>query len=368
MFINLYLYPLIIFLGILLGLNTSAFKRKVLIFIYCSILILQTTFRSLSVGSDTKNYYWMFMEVIGESWNKVWISFLNRYFYKIGDEDIGYLLFQKLVSLFTDSWFLFVFLANLIFFIPFGILIYRYCTKIIEIVFAFILYISLFHIISLSGGRQLYAIGLSIAGFLYLDKKKYVKSLIFIGIGMLFHFSCLLAVIPLLISRLNAKSLKIIHLITLFLVPVVILSANNIILFMGDSIGMDRYSRYGTQESVGGVWTFTSILVVTSIFCYISLKKNYLAQDKTVLNLYTMLPLFTFFGPLIYSNGSMIRISIYFHIFLVVLIPLAVNKFFNYKDRMFVYVILIVFLIFLSIRDGGLVYYFYWQQPHLFKN
>lgn len=368
MYINFYIYPLILILAVILGLNINSNKRKIFIVLASTILLFQTTFRSLSVGSDTKNYYFKFLEAKEMSWQEVWQNVLGRYLYLENDQDAGYLFFQKIIASFTDSWFLFVFIANLIFFIPLGILIYRYSTSMLQMVFAYILYIALFHVVSLSGGRQLYALGLSISAFLYMDKGKYKKSLICIGIGVLFHFSCLITVLPLLLRKFNAKSLKIIHLISLFLVPLVISNANTIISFMGNTISIDRYANYGSQDTRGGVTVFISILILTSIFCYIGLKEKYLKQSRSAINFYTMLPLFTFFGPLIYSNGSMIRISMYFHIFLIILIPLAVAKVFKMKDRILFLIIFIIVLIFMSLRDGGLLYYFYWQQPHLFNS
>src|SRR5690606_6202276 len=138
---------------------------------------------------------------------------------------------------FTDSWPVFVFVANLIFFIPLGKLMYRYSSSMIQLVFAYVLYVSMFHIISLSGGRQLYAIGLSILAFLYLDRREYIWSVACIFIGMLIHMTSLLFLLPLILSRLDSKYLKSIHLISFAMVPVVLLFTNRIIVLMGAAVG-----------------------------------------------------------------------------------------------------------------------------------
>jgi len=116
----------------------------------------------------------------------------------------------------------------------------------------------------------------------------------------------------------------------------------------------------------GGAWTFISILVVASVFIYFAIKRKDLQQNKSLSNLYTMVPLFTFFGPLIHSNGSMIRISMYFHLYLMLLLPLAIEKTFKGSTQTIIYIFLIVVLLMLSLRNGGLVYHFFWQEPHLF--
>jgi len=48
------------------------------------------------------------------------------------------------------------------------------------------------------------------------------------------------------------------------------------------------------------------------------------------------------------------------------LIPFALDKIFKGNFRIVVYIIVILTLLILSLRDGGLIYHFYWQEPHLF--
>ena len=192
MSINFIIFPLIIFLGIFLGASDSRRNRKTFIYMVSAILLLQTSLRSLSVGSDTQGYYWLFQEAQLMSWSDIWTEFVGRYVDNTHEEDVGYLILQKVISAVSRSWQVFVFAANLIFFIPLGKLMYRYSSSMIQLVFAYLLYTAMFHIISLSGGRQLYAIGFSILAFLYMDRQKYFWSLLCIFIGMFIHMTCLL--------------------------------------------------------------------------------------------------------------------------------------------------------------------------------
>lgn len=366
MHINLFIFPFIIILGFVLERYDSPKARKLYIFIVSTVLILETSLRSLSVGSDTLNYYYMFNYVREMSWNELWEQFIERYFNNTSEEDIGYSIMQKVIASVTSSWQVFVFIANLTFFIPLGILMHRYSNKMIQLIFAYVLYVAIFHIISLSGGRQLYAIGMSIMSFIYLNEKKYTKSILFILIGATIHFSALLSFLPLILSRWNVKFIKPIHLFSLILVPITINFVNQIIMFMGSAVGIEKYENYAMGGIAGGAWTFISILVVASVFIYFAIKRKDLQQNKSLSNLYTMVPLFTFFGPLIHSNGSMIRISMYFHLYLMLLLPLAIEKTFKGSTQTIIYIYLIVVLLMLSLRNGGLVYHFFWQEPHLF--
>lgn len=368
MHINFIIFLLIIVIGLFLGTSNHPNNKKYFIIIVTTILLLETSLRSLSVGSDTPNYYFLFYKVQDMSWKELWQEFADRYFYYTGEEDIGYLIMQKIIASITSSWHLFVFIAQLIFFIPLGKLMYKYSDHIIQLVFAYVLYVALFHVISLTGARQLYAIGMSIMSFIYFDQKKYKKSVLFIILGALIHMSCLLSILPLILSRFKVKHLKTIHLISLALVPFVIYYVNDIIYFMGSTVGVERYANYGMGDAMGGTWTFIILLVLSSVFFYISFKKKDLQINKSMANLYTMIPLFTFFGPLIHAHGSMIRISMYFHLYLMLLIPFAIDQYFKGIIRTIIYIFLIVVLLILALRDGGLIYHFYWQEPHLFFN
>ncbi len=365
MSINLIIFPLIIFLGIFLGVSDGPRNRKIFIYIVSTVLLLQTSLRSVSVGSDTINYYELFMEVQSMSWSEIWDEFLGRYFFGTHDQDIGYNILQKLFGSLTGSWQGFVFFANLLFFVPLGILMNRYTTAMIQLVFAYVLYTTMFHIISLSGGRQLYSIGFTLLAFLYMDKRRFVWSLAWIVAGLTIHMTTVLFLVPLLLSRLNPKYLKKIHLFSFAMVPVVLMFTNQIIILFSTTVGMEQYSKYGMAEVQGGTSTFITLLLMVSLFCYIAFKDIDLLNSKSMANLYIMVPLFTVLGPLIHSNGSMIRISMYFHLYMMLLIPLAINRFFNGFERTVAYSLIIIVLIVLSLRGGGLIYHFYWQEPHL---
>lgn len=326
--------------------------------------MLEAALRGLSVGSDTHVYAQQFDQIKYISWDTIFEQFVDRYIHPGADEyDIGYNILQKLVSYVTSSFHVFTFIAQLTFFVPLGVFLYRYSKDITQLIFSFVLYTSLMHIIALSGGRQLYAIGFCIMFFMaYLDRK-YVRCVVCLLIAVTLHMSALLILLPIAIDRLSPKLEKLVHLIALLLFPVVLLFVNPIILFMGNLVGSEKYAAYGQGEIMGGATTFILLIILLSLFCFIAIKKKDLASDRFLKSLYCMAPCFTFAGPLIYSNGSMIRVSMYFHLYLILLIPYAIDLLFNRKSRKFVYMIVIGALLFLSLKDGGLKYYFFWNDP-----
>lgn len=358
--INYYIFPFILLLGLLLSNNNSPKTRYIYIVLVILVLMLECAFRGLSVGSDTSNYYYMFFHMSEMSWGEVRDSFVGRYVYGTDENDIGYTVMVKAISTLTSSWSTFVFIAQLTFFVPLGILLYRHTTKMIELVFAFVLYVSLFHIIALSGGRQLYAIGLCIAALLFYEQNKKRYSIICMGCAILIHMSALLFILPYLLNKFNGNVVKKIHVISFLLVPFVLLTTNQIISYMGNMVGSEKYAEYGMYAAKGGTETFIALLLLMSLFCYISISKKTLEEAPLIKTLYVMAPLFTFFGPLIYSNGTMIRVSMYFHIFLMILIPMSINCYFKNSQR--VYYFTIAVLIFLAMRGGGMEYKFIWDD------
>ena len=131
--------------------------------------------------------------------------------------------------------------------------------------------------------------------------------------------------------------------------------------FMGNTVNMERYAEYGANAVRGGSETFIFLIEALSLFTLLAIKNKDLLANRNVRIFYVMAPLFTFFAPLIISNGSMIRISLYYHLFLALLVPFAIDCAFGTKNNGVVYVIAIGALSALSLAGGGMTYYFFWQ-------
>lgn len=364
--INYLIYSIVILSALIFrGAGNTEKNRRFFIIFNIAVLILEVVLRSLSVGSDTHVYYFLFHKYSSMSWNEIWEQFVNRYTVG-GTEDIGYVLLVKLIGSITHSWFVYTFFTDLMFFIPFGILLYRYAKDFWQLTLGFLIYITLFHVIALSGGRQLFAMGFGIMSIMYLDQKKYLKSVIVILIGSLIHQSLLLCLLPVALCFLKPAGLKIAHVICFLLIPVVILNVNSILVFMGEVAQNEKYMRYGQSDVIGGGITFVMLLELCSILFFFAFKKESIRLNQSLQVLYTTVPLFTFFGPTIYSNGSMIRISMYFHLYMVLLMPYAIDTIFK-KSRIHAYCIIMLLLIYLGLTASGrLTYYFFWQEPALF--
>ncbi len=368
MHINLVLIPFVIILGLVLSGNDDDKNRRLYI-VLCSIVMLfiaamrNPEWMTLTYHIDTQMYKEEFENVMNLSWSDLFRSIHQRYVLKVGDYDIGYVALQKVISLITHSFTMFSLIADLLFFVPFGVILYRYCTNIRQIIFAYVFFIALVQVFLFGGARQIFAIGFDMMALLAMADRKTWRAIIFLLLGISIHFSSFLFLAPLLMIRFetNPRVLKLLHLVCFLMFPVVLLFPNELIVFMGEAVGMEKYANYGTGEIQGGATTFITLIELLSLFCFIAINRTKLEKNDNIRLLYVMTPFMTILAPLIHSNGSMIRISLYYHIFLSLLVPYAIDCMFGKESRRIVYAITIGALAFLALQGGGTRYYFFWQ-------
>lgn len=368
MHINVFLIALVIALGLFYSRTNTQRGRRSYIIICSIVFLLVASLRSPeymtnTYNIDTLNYRGYFEQVFDIDWNEFQRLFYLRYFARADDYDVGFVALNKLISLFTHEFWFYSLIADLIFFVPFGIILYRYCTRTSQIMFAFIFYISLVQIFFLGGARQMFSLGFDLMALLAVIDRKRIRAIIFFLIGMTIHFSSLLFALPLLAIWFDLKPnlLKVLHAICFIVFPVVLSFPNQMIQFMGNTVGMEKYAEYGANAVQGGSETFIFLIEALSLFTLLAIKNKDLLANRNVRIFYVMAPLLTFFAPLIISNGSMIRISLYYHLFLALLVPFAIDCAFSKANRNIAYIAAIGALSLLSLSGGGLTYYFFWQ-------
>lgn len=368
MHINLILIPFVIILGLFFSSKDTPRGRRNYIIICSLVLLLVAALRSpewmtITYNIDTMNYKNMFEESFNMSWHELMSLAYLRYYSGVGDNDIGFLILNKAISLLTHDFHIYSILMDIIFFVPFGIILYRYTTKISQLIFAYVFYIALIQIFFLGGARQIAAMGFDLMALISLIDKKKFRTVAFFIIGLSIHFSSFLFLVPLLMiwSKMRPSSLKVVHIICFISFPIILSFPNELIVFMGEFIGMEKYADYGRGAIRGGASTFIFLIEMLSLFILFAINKQDILKSKVLQVFYVMAPLFTLFAPLTTSNGSMIRISLYYHLFLALLVPIAIDCAFIKTNRSIAYVTAIGALSLLSLSNGGLTYYFFWQ-------
>lgn len=365
MYINLVLIPFVIVLGLLLSVNDSKRNRGIYI-IFCSLVFLvigslrSPEWMTEQYGIDTAKYKSLFESFSQVSWQECWDMAVDRYRYG-GDDDIGFVALNKLISLVTNDFNIYSILTGLIFFVPFGLMLYRFSTSMRQLIFAFVFYVLLIQVFILGAARQMISIGFDIMALLLVVDRKRWMAIIFLLLGVTIHFSSFLFLIPLLMVWLNVKPrlLKLIHILCFIMFPVVLAFPNQIIVFMGESVGVEKYANYGIGDVSGGVSTFVALIEILSVLCLIAIKQKDLFYIPNLSQIYVMAPLFTLMAPLLMADGAMIRVSLYYHLFLALLVPYSIDCLFKTKDSWIAYVLTSGF--FIALSGKGMEYYFFWQ-------
>lgn len=349
---------------------TPSKKRKLYMIICIAIFLVMAALRSVdwavSMGVDAGSYKWFFGKYHSISASEIIRIFVNRQEIYMGESDIGeigFVLLNRVIGFFTDNYNIYCLFADLLFFVPFGLLLYKYTTNIRQMMFAFVFYIALIQIYMISGARQMFAVGMVIMAFLCMAEGRYKECAVFYLLGISMHLSSGIFVIPLLLIVINIKTeyLKRIHLMCLLISIGAYLFPNQLIKLMVNVSGLTKYARFANGDVQGGANTFIILMELLSLFCYLTITKTCLSTDCRIKNIYTVLPILSLFVPLIRSNGSMIRISLYFFVFMVVLVPYGIERIVSANSKRLAYAVVLSSLAFLIIRSGITDYHFMWQ-------
>ncbi|MDL2224163.1 EpsG family protein, partial [Bacteroidales bacterium OttesenSCG-928-M06] len=206
------------------------------------------------------------------------------------------------------------------------------------------------------------ATSFSFISLLYLMKGKKVKYLMCIFIGSMIHVSVVIFLLLPFIKHFSFGKIKLVHLITFFFIPIIILNSSRIALFMASFIKNEYYQIYGMQELSGGASTYVILIELLSLLCLFFIKKSFIEKNDINYTLYSTLPLATLLAPLTLLDGSLIRIGQYFTIYLLLIVPFMIdNTFKRDKEKNLIYCIAIVLLICLSL-NSSFEYYFFWEE------
>lgn len=364
--IRIFLFVVIIVLGVILsqGDDAEGKKRKLYVFIIISLLVLESGLRRVSVGTDTIFYYSEFMDVKVLQWSEIWASFKSAYLEGEG-KDPGFMVYMKLVSFFSTDFNFFLLVSALIFFIPLGIILYRFSSNVKQLVFSFTLFVALFNIMVLSGVRQQVATGFVFMSFMQLNKNNFLKTILLIGCGAFIHVSALFFLLVPFSNLLLLRHIKLFHLASFFVIPYVIMYSSEVMLYLSSFLENSYYSTYGEQEAQGGAMSYIVLMEALSLFCYVAFLRIDLKKNKRLSMMYIMLPLLTLTVPLINLTGTMIRIGQYFTIYMMLLVPYAIDMIAKGKIQRIFYVSFVAALIFLCLYSSSLDYQFFWQDKLL---
>lgn len=336
-------------------------RRKKYIKIISFLLILFSGLRSWSVGlnSDTAHYNYIFETVKTISWDEIIQNVIQ-----FNGKDPFYNLFQKIFQLFTGNYQLFLILVAILIFSSFAGFIYKNTTQIRHAAIAFIFYIGYFYgFYSLTGTRQVLATAFLIWSFEYIKSRKFFPFLLLNLVAALFHLSAL-AFLPMYFIA-NLKRHKLLISLAVLGFPIVFYFKNQLAVFFVSFFGVEeRFGVYAEQYGKGGSLVLTVLFVLLGVISLIYIKRI-LDINPQASRFYNMYALSLFFYPLQWVNPSAGRISMYFALSLLILIPYLLDAIGegNKQQRQFIYITtsLLFILLTLFTLKGGIQYSFFWQ-------
>lgn len=349
---------IILFLIAILGyLFIGRKSKKSYVILMCVVLCFEAGLRHLFVGSDTYRYYLNFMDARTMTWGEIWKEFIYTYVNGTS-KDPGYLIVEKLFHYVSDEWQLFLFAIAAFYFYALGRFIYQNTSKPIHVLFAFILYISLFHIILLCLFRQAIGMAITFLFFPLLVKKKWVVYVIIALLASTIHRSVLLTLILIPLAMLSPINKKRALLLSFLSVPIMTMYARTVVAYMAETTQNEYYTIYAESEGYGGAIIYFIMCAAVAVYILMNLS-HFNTWQK---NIYVAgITLLSFFSPLVIVHGALIRISQYFAFYMMFAIPVGLDNIRVSKSSNLFYTIAICVLILLTFRTP-FIYYFYWEN------
>lgn len=340
--------------------------RKKLAMFTAILLILQSGLRHVGVGPDTYQYMMSFQDRIKWSWSQVFQNFIDVYQYGEG-KDAGYYMLVKSFSVFSSDYQMFLLFVAVLVFAPMVRFIYKNTSRLEDIWFALLLYMTLFYsFFSVTGIRQAIATGLCLWAVEYIKERKMIAFLVCVLIGGFIHKSALLFLPFYWIA--HVKHPHAIFLGSLCVFPIMVYLGNEFTLQLALISGSENYLGYAEQETAGAynLILFYFFISITGFIRYWK-DKEFMKTNSHILN---AISLGIFFLPLTLNSANLVRVVQYYSIFLLVFIGYVVNTI-DYRRNILVFnavrYVLVGVLMFKLLTTPA-DYAFFWQDMIITNN
>lgn len=341
----------------LLKKRTSKFyisKRRFLFFVLFVLMVLYTAL-SYRVGSDIGRYMYDFEHIRWSDFDFKKIS--------LSDRQPLWILFQLISKSILDNFVFFRLLSSSLVLYAF----YKYIYDETPLLFSSLIFFFILMSFDINFNilRQALAIASFIVSCRYIKKRKYVKSLFFILISVLFHNSAFVLLIVPLLCLIDVKKHFNIYFCILSIICIAILYlpqdnfAFNLLFMSNDETLSTLSSSYLSGEY--GTSSFSLIKMIIHLILFYFIAKFYNKSGASSCDL-MFLYLYIFFFIASASIPIMGRIKYYFTIFYVIAVPKSIFYFlreFNVRNLKLVYLIAISMFLFNPTR------YYFLENPRI---
>jgi len=306
--------------------------------------ILLSGLRHLSIGADTLKYGYFFEQAKNISWINLWNERVNIFIHGALGKDPGYIIFQKLIQLFTGNYRVYLIIIAVIFTVPLGIWIYRNSSNYLM---SFLIYSCMFYsFFSITGTRQTIATAMVVfVGYKFIKERNLWVFLLLNLLAASIHFSviCFLPFYFIANKEITNRYLALYGCTFLG----IFIFKESIFRFASKLIGYDQYLPF---EESGKTWTFSILLIALTIVALLKRSEILMnnSQSKHYLNALLIAALLV---PFTFVNPAAIRVIQYYSLFIMLLVPEIINSF-SKKERFFVFLVSSSALILLLIKNN----------------
>lgn len=308
-----YILYFIFIIVIALYLNGYQNGRNWFLILSIGLMWLMIGLRSIDIGYDTRDYVQAFLTA-------------NSFSFSDTKEPLFWAT-TSFIRLFTDNYNIYFLLIQSAYCISLFLLLKRHLATTIESLIAITLIFLLgIYAFSASGLRQTIAIGFVILAFLTAEKEKWFAYALCIAIAFGFHNSSLMMAPMFLLRKVNLNRVAIPMVIAMFIVAQVMPENIVELMYSRDSILESRYGNYGTiYESKQNYSGFILQLILVIMVFIRRNKINLPSETKNFF--FNMAYLGLGFQSMTVVIAEFFRISLYFCIFDIVLVPIALTTF-----------------------------------------
>lgn len=315
------------------------------------LLFTLSAFRHIEFGPDTIGYVMKYNALSSISLSQLWLALISG-----TGKDTFFYIVSKVINLSGASAQVWLAMIALVF-----------CWSVTKFIFdyseeAYLSYIALLSLgyvfFSLSGLRQTIAIAVLLLSYKYLVERRLYPFLTLVLFASLFHASALIFLIayPIALVRFGLK-----HFVVCIVAMVMALYFPNQIRAIIGTVGWTEALRaYALREATLNLSGFIIQLSILLFCAYY--RKGVLDADHRNLAFYNLLTIGLVFQSFAVVVAEAFRVSLYFSIFGIVLIPKAINAQKNKWARMLVHTIVTaILLLYFVLSNTFTEFRFYWQ-------
>ena len=295
-------------------LNKTIVKTKhFTVFIIGFICITVSSLRFPHEGTDTYSYMLLFQAI--EKTNDLF-SFNN---------EPGFLLFTKICSVFTSNFICYLFVVNTFLWISLYNFVCKYSSNVRYSLWLFLFLGYLDSSMCLI--RQYLALAVLLYSYKYILKRNFIKFLLIVLIASTFHTTAIIFIISYFLIKINLKKNPI---IIYTIICVITFVLTDFFYSLLDLIPL--YKSYLTNSTFGVQDNIKLAPVLNFLILYIIIVFIIKHANNSIATLIIVGSLFTIFSFKFTQIG---RITTYFSIYSIILLPNALNVIYDKRKKLF---------------------------------